>query len=326
MSKVSTVMGVTITLLSVVAEAQTLRLSTQVNAPHPWLDAAETFKNEVEMATDGRINVRVFGGGSLGRDATVLDEMRLGTIDVLIGGTQEATPFFPEFQLFSLNYLFPDEEAFRAAMQSDGEVLSYFQETYETSDSGLVLLALTGGGVRNLSNTGAPVSMAEDLRGMKMRVPGSRMDARMWAAMGAQPISLPFTELYTGLQTGVADAFESTVSGYVGGKLYEAAPYHTQTQHQFMVSHITMSDYSFSHLSDEDQKVVRDAAATAALVAIDKGFEYDLSLLEPLIKSGAVTLTTIDTAPLIQSMRPLHDDAAAEFGATEILESIRAIN
>ena len=81
------------------ADAETLRLSTQGNPPHPWLDAAETLKAEVEAATDGRIEIEIFPGATLGRDATALDEMRLGTIDLLIGGTQEATPFFPEFQL-----------------------------------------------------------------------------------------------------------------------------------------------------------------------------------------------------------------------------------
>ena len=307
------------------AQDRTLRLSTQANPPHPWLDAAQALKEEVEASTDGRIAIEVFSGASLGRDATALDEMRLGTIDLLIGGAQEATPFFPEFQLFSISYLFPSTEVFRAAMAPDGEIFGYFDRVYEESDNGLVLLALTGGGIRNFSNNERPVSLPADIAGMKMRVPGSRMDALMWEATGAQPISLPFTELYTALQTGVANAFESSISAYVGNKLFEVAPFHSQTQHQFMVSHITMSQATFDSLSPEDRAVLATAAARASVVGIDRGIEYDATLLEPLVASGQVTVTEVDKAPFLEIVRPLHDEVAAEIGATAVLEMIRSL-
>lgn len=315
-----------LSLTALSANAQTLRLSTQGNAPHPWLDAAETLKSEVETATDGRIQIEIFGGGTLGRDATALDEMRLGTIDLLIGGTQEATPFFPEFQLFSISYLFPSLDVFRKAMAPEGDVVSYFDRVYDDSGNGLKLLALTGGGVRSLSNNLREVAALEDLKGMKMRVPGSRLDAVMWETSGAQPVSLPFTELYTALQTGVANAFESTVSAYVGNKLYEVAPYHSLTEHQYMVSHITMSRFAWDRLSPEDQAIFRAASAKASTVGIDKGIEYDQSLLQPLKDSGKVTVTQVDKAPFIDIVRPLQDEVAEGIGATKVLEAIRALN
>ncbi|MDM7976702.1 MULTISPECIES: TRAP transporter substrate-binding protein [Thalassospira] len=314
-----------LTTTTFAADAQTLRLSTQGNPPHPWLDAAETLKSEVETATNGRVKIEIFGGATLGRDATALDEMRLGTIDLLIGGTQEATPFFPEFQLFSISYLFPNIDIFRKAMAPDSEVVSYFNRVYEQSENGLKLLALTGGGIRNLSNNQHEVANLEDLSGLKMRVPGSRLDAVMWETSGAQPVSLPFTELYTALQTGVANAFESSISAYVGNKLYEVAPYHSMTQHQFLVSHITISSIAWNRLSNDDKEIFRAAAAKAAVVGIDKGIEYDSSLLQPLIDSGKVTVTEVDKTPFIEVVRPLHDEVAKEIGATEVLNAIRAL-
>jgi len=305
--------------------AQTLRLSTQANAPHPWLDAAEALREDMLTATDGRVDIRIFSGGSLGNDATALDEMRLGTIDILIGGTQEATPFFPEFQLFSLSYLFANDEALRATVATDSAVSDYFRDVYANNGSGLKLLALTGGGVRNLSNRRHSVTEIEDISALRMRVPGSRMDALMWETSGALPSSLPFTELYTGMQTGVVDAFESTISAYVANKLYEVAPYHARTEHQFMVSHITMSQASFDRLSPEDQDALMDAAARASQVAIDAGIQYDQSLLQPLIESGQVTVTEVDKAPFIEIVAPLHDQVAAELDVADLLELIRSV-
>ena len=311
---------------AVPVHAQTLRLSTQANAPHPWLDAAQVLRDDVLEATDGRIKIEIFNGGALGNDATALDEMRMGTIDLLVGGTQEATPFFPQFQLFSLSYLFADAEVLRTAVAPDSAISAYFEDVYAQSGNGLKLLALTGGGVRNLSNNTRPVEKIDDISGMRMRVPGSRMDALMWETSGALPTSLPFTELYTGMQTGVVDAFESTISAYVANKLYEVAPYHAKTEHQFMVSHITMSQASFDRLSQDDQAALMKAAAHASEVAIDAGIKYDESLLEPLVKSGQVTLTEVDKAPFIAIVAPLHDEVAADLGVTDLLELIRSIH
>tara|TARA_R110002124_G_scaffold149793_2_gene315964 strand:- start:11839 stop:12828 length:990 start_codon:yes stop_codon:yes gene_type:complete len=311
---------------AVPVHAQTLRLSTQANAPHPWLDAAQVLRDDVLEATDGRIKIEIFNGGALGNDATALDEMRMGTIDLLVGGTQEATPFFPQFQLFSLSYLFADAEVLRTAVAPDSAISAYFEDVYVQSGNGLKLLALTGGGVRNLSNNTRPVEKIDDISGMRMRVPGSRMDALMWETSGALPTSLPFTELYTGMQTGVVDAFESTISAYVANKLYEVAPYHAKTEHQFMVSHITMSQASFDRLSQDDQAALMKAAAHASEVAIDAGIKYDESLLEPLVKSGQVTLTEVDKAPFIAIVAPLHDEVAADLGVTDLLELIRSIH
>lgn len=312
--------------LALPASAQTLRLSTQANAPHPWLDAAHALRDDVSEATDGRVDIRIFSGGALGNDATALDEMRMGTIDILIGGTQEATPFFSEFQLFALNYLFASDEALRTAVARDSEISAYFRDVYANSGNGLMLLALTGGGVRNLSNNRRLIDSLDGVSGLRMRVPGSRMDAIMWEASGALPASLPFTDLYTGMQTGVVDAFESTISAYVGNKLYEVAPYHTQTEHQFMVSHITMSQTSFDRLSPEDQEILLTAVDRAAQVAIDAGIEYDQSLLQPLVESGQVTVTSVDKGPFIEAVAPLHDEVAAQLGVTDLLALIRDLD
>ncbi len=87
---------------------------------------------------------------------------------------------------------------------------------------------MAGGGLRNLSNRLKPVRNIADIKGMKMRVPGGPVAARMWKEFGTLPVSLPWTELYTALQTGVVDACESTVPGYLSSKLYEVAKHHAK--------------------------------------------------------------------------------------------------
>ncbi|MCF3936251.1 TRAP transporter substrate-binding protein [Acuticoccus sp. M5D2P5] len=326
MKLIAALAGAALAFTASAASAQNFKLATMVNPPHPWIDAAEALKAEVEEKTDGRVTIEIFMGGSLGNDQTVLDEMRLGTIDLIIGGTQNASPFFKKFEIFSLNYLFGGMDSFEKATASDGEVLAYFQDVYDEAGLGLKLLALTGGGIRNFSDNVREVHEPGDIKGMKMRVPGSQMDARMWQTFGALTTSLPWTELYTGVQTGVVDAFESSIAAYYGSKLYEVAPYHAQTQHQFMMSHITMAEPSFNRLSEEDQAIFLEAVANAAALGTAKGEEYDATLLDTLQKEHGVTVTDVDKTAFMEMVVPLHEEIASELDALDLLKILQSYN
>lgn len=304
------------------AMAETLRLGTVVSAPHPWIDAAEAFKAEVAEATDGRIDVQIFPGGQLGNDQTMVDEIRIGTTDMIIGGVMNISPYTPEFEIFSLNYLFEDMDKFQAATSPDSPVFDYFDNAMQASGVGLKLLSLTGGGTRNLSTNTGPVTQPSDMQGVKMRVTGSRLDADMWQSVGALTTSLPWTEIYTGLQTGVVGAFESTISGYYSSRLYEVAPYHAKTEHQVMMSHISISENRFNRFSEEDQAIILKAAQNAGEFGTEKGVEYDAEFIQEFEELG-VTVTEVDKQAFIDAVVPLHDEFAEERGLTELLETIR---
>ncbi|PRY65751.1 tripartite ATP-independent transporter DctP family solute receptor [Vreelandella songnenensis] len=309
-------------LMATPALAETLRLGTVVSAPHPWIDAAEAFKTEVEEATDNRITVQIFPGGQLGNDQTMVDEIRIGTTDMIIGGVMNVSPYVPDFEIFSLNYLFEDMDEFRVATAPDSAVFSYFDDAMKDAGVGLKLLSLTGGGTRNLSSNTGPVTEPSDLDGVKMRVTGSRLDAEMWQTVGALTTSLPWTEIYTGLQTGVVGAFESTISGYFSSRLYEVAPYHAKTEHQIMMSHISISENRFNRFSEDDQAIILEAARHAGEYGTEKGVEYDAEFIQQFEDLG-VTVTEVDKQAFIDQMVPLHDEFAEERGLTDLLDTIR---
>ncbi|WP_186400271.1 TRAP transporter substrate-binding protein [Stappia sp. P2PMeth1] len=304
------------------AAAQTLRLATVVSAPHPWVDAAEVFKTEVEAKTG--LTVEIFPGGQLGNDQTVVDEMRIGTVDVMIGGVQNISPFVKKFEFFSLNYLFGGMDSFRAATDPEGEIFARFKQEVADAGVGLNLLALTGGGTRNLSTSSGPVTKPEDLQGTRMRVTGSALDGETWQTFGALTTSLPWTEVYTGVQTGVVGAFESTISGFYGARLYEVAKYHNKTEHQIMMSHISISELTWGKLSEEERAVIESAAIAAAAHGTDMGERYDAELINRLAEQG-VTVSEVDKDAFIAKIIPLHETYADRLGARDLLEIIRGL-
>lgn len=307
------------------AQAATLRLSTQVAAPHPFIDMAEYFKEEIEKRTNGELTVKIFPNASLGKDDAVLNEMKLGSIDLMISSTNNAAKQLPQVQIFDLYYIFPNYDAFNAATAPGSPVFEQLQEIADERELGIKILSLFGSGSRNLSVATGPVESLQDIQGIKMRVPPSRIVAKSWEALGTVPVTVAWPELYAAIQTGVAQGLESTLSGYLGSKLYEVAPNLALTRHSINGSHFSMSERSWEKLTPEQAEIVQQVATEAGNLGTQKGIEADESLADVLAEEHGVTVTQPDLQPFIDAMRPLHEEFAAEIDATELLETVRGM-
>lgn len=301
-----------------------LRLATVVSPPHPWVDMAEFFKEEVEARTDGNVEINIHHSGSLGDDETTIDEMRLGTVDFVIGGTQNAASFVPRLQVFGLAYLFDSMDHFEKTIDNDSDVFSYLENEFADKNIDVKLLALSGGGTRYLSNNKKEIASPDDLKGLKLRLPGSPIESDIWSELGALPTSLSWNEVYSGIQTGVVEGFESTLSGYTGSKLYEVAPYVSLTEHLYMATHFSVSELTFNKLPAEYQDIITEVAIEAGKLGTEKGKEFDEEILEQLPEHD-VTITDVDREKFIEILAPLHDSLAEQLDATELLELIRSI-
>lgn len=306
-----------------VDETFELRMATVVSPPHPWIEMAEFFAEEVEARTDGNVTVRLYHSSTLGDDESTIDEMRLGTVDFVIGGVANAIPFIPEFQITGFPYLFEDLDHFRRATAADSPVFQRYQEIYEDRNLGFSLLALAGGGTRTTSTNFGPVNTPEDLAGVEMRLPANPLEVRIWEEIGTLPTTLPWGEIYSGLQAGLVNAFESTISGYYGSALYEVAPYKNLTQHQIMISHFSMSDLTIQELPEEYLEIIREVAIEAGDLGTDMGEQYDEEVLETLIEEHGVTVTESDIDSFMEVVMPLHDELAEDIDVVDILEMIR---
>lgn len=304
-------------------QAKTLRLSTQVSAPHPFINAAEYFKKEVEERTDGEITVRIFPNASLGKDDAVLNEVALGTVDLMLSSTNNAAKQIPEIQIFDLYYVFSGYDHFKAATAPDSPLVAYFRELAQDRQLGFRILSLFGSGSRNMSNTVRPVNSVSDVEGLKMRVPPNQVIARTWESFGTIPVTVDWPEIYAAMQTGVAQALESTLSGYAGSKLYEVVPHLAMTRHSINGSYFIMSSRTHEGLSDEHRQVVEEVAAEAGRLATESGIEADDSLAQNLAEQYGVQVSEPDTASFAQRVRPMHDEIAKTFGATELLQIVR---
>lgn len=305
------------------AADHTLRLHTLVTSPHPYNDMAQHMEEALETRSDGRIDVRIFDGATLGNDPAVIGEITLGTIDLMISTAGNISKQVPEYNIFSLPYLFSDYDAMMAQVGPGSAVEAYFRDVYEERQMGAVLLALGGSGSRNLSTAEVPVTALADIQGLKMRTPPTPMISRTWEALGTLPVTVAWAELYAAMQTGVAEALESSIPGYMGSKLYEVAPNLALTGHTIQVNHITMSARSWNALPEDLQALVQEVAIEANTLGLEKAKEYEAAFVETLEAEHGVTVTRPDVAEFQAKLAPVQEDLAEEFGLSEALALLR---
>ena len=303
-----------IALASGTAAAQdiTMRLHTLVKSPHPYNDMAAFMAEEVAKRSNGEIEIKIFDAGQLGKDDAVIGEMGLGTIDLMISSTNNAVKQVPEYQIFSMPYLFADFDELMEKVGPGTGAEAYFQKVYGDRGLNMQLLALGGSGTRNLSNAKGPVEKLSDISGYKMRTPPSPMISKTWEALGTLPVTVAWGELYAAIQTGVADALESSIPGYTGSKLYEVAPYLALTGHTIQVNHVSISDRAWNKLSDEQKAMITEVAAEASQLGIEKAKQYETELVEKLQKDHGVTVTSPDKAEFKNALAALQGELAVE--------------
>jgi TRAP-type C4-dicarboxylate transport system substrate-binding protein len=198
-----------------------------------------------------------------------------------------------------------------------------FKDIYASKNLGVTLLALGGGGTRVFSNNLKDVTGPEGLKGMKMRVPNSPKDAKIWSTAGALVVAMPWGEIYSALQTGVVNAFESTLSGYFGSKFYEVAKHMSNTQHIIMVSHFLMSDATAKKLPPEYMKIIEDVSDEVARIFTDKGEEFDKKIMKDLHEKYGVNISEVDVEAFMEIFQPLHDELMAADNNEDLLKLLR---
>jgi len=299
------------------------RLHTLVKSPHPYNDMAAYLKTDLEKKSGGKIAVKIFDAGQLGKDPAVISEMGLGTINLMISTTNNAVKQVPEYGIFSMPYLFSGMDDVIDKVGPGTPVEAHFRKVYTDRKVGMELLALGASGTRNLSNSVKPVKALADIKGFKMRTPPSVMISKSWEALGTLPVSVAWGELYAAMQTKVAQALESSLPGYTGSKLYEVAPYLALTAHTIQVNHISMSKVTWDKLPPELQKMVLASAVAATKHGVEKAKGYDANLVEKLKKEHGVTVTKPDVAEFQAVLKPVQASLAKDLDLTEELELIR---
>lgn len=306
-----------------IAQDYTISIATGNNRPHPTLAMADYMKEQLEARSDNQIAVQIFTAGQLGSQQDMFEQMRMGVVDIAMNVSQNIAPFVPEMQVFQLSYLFPDYAAFNAVV-SDGSPVHDVMAASVSENLDSTLLALSGGGTRNVSTGRRAVEAPDDMAGLQMRVGGSPVTAAIWGALRTNPVVVDFGETYSAMQTGLITATESSISAYESSQFYEVAPFLSMTQHEFMVSVAVVSDRSLARLPEDLQELVLEVGRETETIGTQFGIDADNEILDRLVATHGITVSEPDTEAFMELLVPLHTEIAADMGISSLLETIQS--
>jgi tripartite ATP-independent transporter DctP family solute receptor len=298
----------------------TLSFAHELPNDHPWGMGAEKFKEVVEGRTDGEIKIEIHGNGSLaGTGAEVQEGVQIGTIDIGISSTPLAQ-INPYVQIFNLPYIFSDRE--NAWEVLDGPIGSQVGEYVE--EHNIKHLSYWEDGFRQVTNSQRPITTPEDFDGLTIRVPESEIRIETFKALGASPLSMSFSEVFTGLQQGAIDGQENPLSVVESSSFYDVQEYLSITNHVYTPAGLLINKDKWDSLTEEQQEVILEAAEAGRDVNRELNKENDESLITSLEEYGMEVNEIEDLSSFQGATKGVWDLLTQDLGedAQEIIDQI----
>lgn len=221
--------------------------------------AAKKFNEILKEKTQGEITLKLFPDSTLGNAQAMISGVRGGTIDMEMSGSNNFTGLAPVINLLDIPFLFRDTA--HAHKVLDGKVGGELLKALEPL--GLKGLAYWENGWRDVTNSKGPIKTPADLKGLKIRTNNSAMNIAAFKIFGANPIPMPFAEVYTALETRTIDAQEHPINVVWSAKFYEVQKYLTLTHHAYSPLILVMNKKKFDALTPELQQTLVSAAKEA---------------------------------------------------------------
>jgi len=292
-----------------------------VSAPDlPYDIASKGFAKEVEERTNGKVKIEVFGGGQLGGDRDMIEQVQLGTLDFFAGSTAALTNFVPEFELMDLPFLFNSHEHVYRAL--DGEIGDFLNEKLEAA--GFKNLGYWEQGFKNISNNKREIRTAKDMEGIKMRIQESPLLSETYKALGATATPMPFTEVYVAIQQGVVEGYEGSIVPFSDIKLYEVQKYLSEARISFGAAVLIMNKEKFESLDPDIQQILIEAGEKYELEE-RKVNQAKINELMDMVAEKGVQITRyeeLDIQSFKDAVQPVYDNYPQY---KELVEKIRAL-
>ncbi|MFI3168856.1 MAG: TRAP transporter substrate-binding protein [Faecalibacterium sp.] len=283
------------------------------------------FKEKLEELSEGAVMVDAQFSGVLGSETDVLDLMLGGdtSIDVARISAFALTSYgVTKVNVLALPFVFESREHFWNFAASD--VAADVKE--ETAEIGLGVSTLMFGeeGFRHFFSSWELNSM-DDLVGQKIRVSNDTIMNGLVEAIGATPCVVDWSELYSGLDTGVCDGAEQPIVNYEANSFQEVAPYLILDGHTLGAVQIIIADSAKAKLSDDQYAMVEAAAVYAGEMNAAVAEDDEAAVLAGLIADGYYVIDGVDKDALVTAVAGVVESNLADANSQTVYDAIRAL-
>ena len=291
-------------------QERTLRFGHVVQPGAPISIAAQKLAEIVAAKSGGKIKVQELGGGSLGGEQQQLSAVQGGIQDMTLPSATVMGGAIKEFTLLDIPFSFSKGE------QVDALLAGPFGQTLMSKlpEKGLIGLAFWETGFRNITTSRKAIVNVEDLKGLKLRVIPNPMFIESFAALGTNPVPMPFPELYGALESKALDAQENPFNVILTSKFFEVQKFLSVSNHVYTANPVVISKKVWDKMSPEEQKIIREAVIEAG--AFERKLSRDMSAgARKELEGKGMQINDIPPATLTK-MRELTKPVADKFAAS----------
>lgn len=288
----------------------------------PYAVAAHAFRDAIETALPGRVEVTLFPNRQLGDDREILEGLQFGTIDLGIITNAVVANVEPTYQLLDLPFLFGSaEQAHRVLDGPIGEQLAA-----NLLDDGIVSLGAAEGGFRNMINNTRPVRSPDDVEGVKYRTMQNPVFIEMFSSLGGSPIPMAWGEVFTAMQQGTVDGLEIPTSVVAANNFDEVTRYLSFTRHTYSAIHLLMSERTFTGLPEDVQQAVLDAGEVAIARQRETIAAVEQEVVAALVAAGMEINEIDDVGAFRARVAPVYEQFEGSIGGELMNAALDAVS
>ena len=265
------------------ARRTVLKCGLDLTSDHPTTVNLTAAAKKIHDATNGEVEVQIFPNSQLGDDTHMLSNLRSGAMQMMAIGDNILATLVPNAAIDNVGFAFKTPQMAWQAL--DGAVGDLVRADIEKT--GLhPMRRIWDEGFREVTSSTKQINTPDDLHGFKIRVPPSPISLSLFQALGASPVTINAAELYTALQTHVADGQENPLGNISTMKLDQVQKYCSLTNHMWVGYWLLLNGPYWSGLPAEHQKIVADTFDAQADTQRAANQALDATLEEILTKGG----------------------------------------
>ncbi len=261
--------------------AKTIKIATLSPEGTFWMKQMRAGAKEIKKKTQGRIKFKFYPGGVMGNDENVLRKIRIGQLHggaVTLGVVSQSTP---DATLYGLPYLFSSLDDAAEIRKITDPMLSK-----EIEENGFVNFGFAQGGFTYLMSK-EPIRSLDDLRHRKSWIPEkSDVGLSVYRYVGVTPISLPLSDVLTGLQTGLINTITTSPIGALALQWHTHIEYVTDQPLNYLTAMMVIDKKVFDKLSETDQKIIREVMGDVYKKIDEQNRADNIAARQALINQG----------------------------------------
>ncbi|MCB1450225.1 MAG: TRAP transporter substrate-binding protein [Nitratireductor sp.] len=288
----------------------------------PYAITAHAFKEELEAALPGRVEVALFPNRQLGDDKEILEGLQFGTIDLGVITNAVVANLEPSYQLVDLPFLFGNAEQAHEVL--DGPVGQELAANLKTK--GVVSLGAAEGGFRNMINNTRPVRTPKDVVGVKYRTMQNPVFIEMFSSLGGSPVPMAWGEVFTAMQQGTVDGLEIPTSVVNSNNFAEVTKYLSFTRHTYSAIHLLMSERNLERLPEDVQQAIRAAGEAAIRKQRIAVAAAESDVVKALTDAGMQINDIEDVGAFRAEVGPVYERFEASIGSDLMKRALDAVS